>query len=237
MRRGIVVWVCLALFSCDERVSPRVLVFTKMAGVKHDCISSGKRMIMELGKKYQFEVDTTSNASYFSDSTLSKYKAVVFLNTTGELLDDHQQTAFEKFIRAGNGFVGIHGAADAEYEWSWYGNLVGAYFRSHSKVLRALFQRSSNNILTSDLPDNWYRTEEVFNFQKLPENVSVLFTVEPNSFEGSEHPEGHPVAWYHNFDGGRSFYTSMGHTEDAYNDSFFQQHVLKGIQFAIMDNP
>ena len=194
----------------------------------------GKKMFMALAQNNKFMADTTEQASYFSDSTLSRYSAVVFLNTTGDVLNQQQQASFEKFIKSGKGFVGIHSAADTEFDWSWYGRLVGAYFKNHpDKEQRALYVRKNSSQLTSSLPENWYRRDEIYNFHALPQNVEVLFEVIENSYQGGEHGEHHPMAWYHSYDGGRAFYTAMGHTKDSYTDSFFQQHVLNGLQYAI----
>ncbi|WP_432714670.1 ThuA domain-containing protein, partial [Pedobacter sp.] len=112
----------------------KVLVFFKTSGFYHQSITAGKNALLQLGKTNGFDVDTTKDASLFNKQNLSQYAAVVFLNTTGDVLNDKQQLAFEQYIQSGKGFVGIHAATDTEYDWPWYGNLVGAYFLSHPKI-------------------------------------------------------------------------------------------------------
>src|SRR5262245_67049 len=110
---------------------PRVLVFTKTAGFHHDSIPAAVAAVQRLGAQNGFDVDATEDAGAFTDAGLSRYDAVVFLMTTGDVLDDAQQASLQRFVRAGHGWVGVHSAADTEYDWPWYGGLVGAYFRSH----------------------------------------------------------------------------------------------------------
>src|SRR5688572_25549148 len=118
--------------SCDSKLEEvRVLVFSKTGGYRHESIASGITAIKKMGQKLGFIVDTTENAAQFNEENLIRYKAVVFLNTTGDVLNQEQQNDFERFIQAGGGFLGIHAASDTEYDWPWYGKLVGAYFESH----------------------------------------------------------------------------------------------------------
>ena len=109
----------------------RVLAFTKTAGFRHDSIPAALRALRELGTANGIAVDATEDGSVFSDAGLARYDAVIFLLTTGDVLDDAQQGAFERYVRGGGGYAGVHSAADTEYGWPWYGELVGAYFRSH----------------------------------------------------------------------------------------------------------
>src|SRR5882724_4748174 len=135
----------------------KILVFSKTAGFRHgSAIEAGKKAIMLLGKENNFAVDTTENAALFTSDNLKQYAAVIFLCTTGNVLNDEQQEAFKQFIKAGGGFVGLHSAADTEYDWPWFGELNGAYFKSHPKQQEAVFNIiDSNNIATSHLPKVW----------------------------------------------------------------------------------
>src|SRR5258706_10533436 len=116
---------------CHPDPERKILVFMKTAGFHHASISDGAVAILKLGKKNKFLVDTTTDAGYITEDSLRHYSAVVFLNATGHLLNQYQEADLERFIQAGGGFVGIHAAADAEYDWGWYGRMVGAYFNSH----------------------------------------------------------------------------------------------------------
>jgi type 1 glutamine amidotransferase len=213
---------------------PRVLVFSKTKGYHHASITVGAPAIYKLGQENGFDVDTTSDASVFTKKGLKKYAAVVFLSTTGDVLDDQQQQAFEKFIRSGKGYVGIHAAADTEYDWPWYNQLVGAYFKSHPKQQEASLKiMDAANPATSQLPNPWKRKDEWYNYKSIQNGLHVLINLDEKSYTGGENGDLHPIAWYHDFDGGRSFYTGLGHTDESYTDPLFLGHLLGGIRYAI----
>lgn len=230
---SIVLVFCL-LLSCN-RQKKRILVFSKTKGYRHESIPDGKRALIELGKQNDFEVDTTEDASFFREDSLKKYRAIVFLNTTMDVLDPVQQADFKRFIEAGGGFVGIHAAADTEYEWHWYGKLLGAYFKSHPKIQQATLKKVKP-FGPNTLPETWTKTDEWYNYKKISDNITVIYNLEESSYEGGENGKDHPIAWYHDFEGGRSFYTGLGHTKESYQDSLFLDHVLQGIEYAMGDS-
>jgi len=217
----------------------KILVFTKTAGFRHtSAIASGKTAIIELGAKNKFDVDTTENAAAFTTDNLKNYAAVVFLCTTGNVLNDEQQQAFQQYIRAGGGFVGLHSAADTEYDWPWYGELNGAYFKNHPKQQEAVFNIvDANNIATAHLPKVWKRFDELYNFKWIGTDLHTLITIDESSYTGGANGENHPMAWYHDFDGGRAFYTALGHDNKSFEDPLYLQHVLGGIKYAMGANP
>jgi type 1 glutamine amidotransferase len=122
--------------------SPKILVFSATGGSRHASIKDGKMALLKMGLEKNWGIDTTEDATRFTDTNLKQYSAVVFLNTTGNILNEKQQMAFQKYIQAGGGFVGIHAAADTEHDWPWYNNLVGAYFENHPKPQMALYKSS-----------------------------------------------------------------------------------------------
>ncbi len=219
-------------FSCKQE-SPRVLVFSKTKGYRHESITAGKAALQKLGAEKGFAVDTTEMAEDFTEENLKKYQAVVFLSTTMDVLDDAQQNVFKRFIQGGGGFVGIHAAADTEYDWWWYGKLVGAYFKSHPKTQEAKFKKVKPFGDGVNLPDEWIRTDELYNYKKISDDIIPIFMLDETSYEGGENGDNHPIAWYHDFDGGRSFYTGMGHTNESYADPLFLDHVYQGILYAM----
>ena len=232
MRFNISIFVLfLFLISCGEKKGTKVLVFSKTKGYRHEAIGVGKTTLIELGKQNGFEVDTTENAAYFNEDTLKRYHAVIFLNTTMDVLDPVQQVDFKRFIEAGGGFMGIHAAADTEYEWPWYGDLLGAYFKSHPKTQQAKFVKAQDSELVKNLPNEWIRTDELYNYKRISKDINVLYKLDETSYEGGENGNYHPIAWYHEFQGGRSFYTGMGHTPESYTDSLFRDHLLQGIKY------
>ena len=223
----------LIFYSCNSREKPEILVFTKTDGFVHESIPAGKEALLEAGREARFVVDTTSNADFFQEEKLKQYSAVVFLNTTGNVLTKDQQLAFEEYIRAGNGYVGIHSAADTEYEWPWYGKLVGGYFQSHPEIQEALVNViNREHPSTEHLPENWERTDEWYNYKNLNPEVTVLATLDEQSYHGGENGDHHPIAWYHHYDGGRAFYTGGGHTSESYKEAAFLEHIVQGILWA-----
>ncbi len=224
----------LSLCRNSEPPQPRVLVFSKTKGFRHESIKVGKTALFKLGTQNGFDVDTTENAAVFTDQNLRRYKAVVFLSTTGDVLDETQQAAFEKYIRAGGGYVGIHAATDTEYGWPWYNKLAGAYFQSHPRQQNADLQVLDKKHLSTDfLPDRWRRFDEWYNFKSFNSDVKVLVKIDETSYEGGNMKNDHPMVWYHDYDGGRAFYTALGHTDESYTEPMFLRHVLGGIQYAI----
>lgn len=231
------------LSACDRNTrsgKPRVLVFSKTKGWRHSSIPVGKLAMLKIGADNGYIVDTTENADYFNEDSLKNYSAVVFLNTTDtrdSLLDHIQENAFERYIQAGGGFVGVHSAADSEYQWGWFGRLVGAYFSSHPEQQEAVLNVvDKNHVSTQHLPDQWKRKDEWYNYKNLNRDVHVLITLDEKSYSGGTNGNYHPIAWYHEYDGGRAFYTGLGHTEESYQDDNFVKHVTGGLQYAIGEN-
>lgn len=232
----LLVLTAFIVLSCteDPLAKGKVLVFSKTAGYHHKSIDVGIKAIQQLGVKYNFEVDSTTDSTRFVYSNLKKYAAVIFLNTTGNVLNDEQQIAFQQYIQAGGGFMGVHAATDTEYGWPWYGKLVGAYFVKHPKIQEAvLVINDSANIATKHLPRPWKRTDEWYDFKNIQSDLQVLISIDETSYSGGSNGPNHPMAWYHNFDGGRAFYTGLGHTEESYADPLYLQHLWGGLQYVM----
>jgi type 1 glutamine amidotransferase len=220
--------------SRPERSSFTALVFTRTTGFRHESIPAGVRAVKELGVANGFAVETTEDASAFTPVGLARYRTVIFLNTTGDVLDTAQQSAFESYIRAGNGFVGVHSASDTEYEWPFYGALVGAYFASHPAVQPAtVIVADRRHPATAHLPETWSRTDEWYNFRSAVRGrVRVLARLDESSYSGGTMGADHPFAWCQEYSGGRSFYTAGGHTVESYAEPAFRAHLLGGIRYA-----
>ena len=226
------------------------LIFSKTAAFRHtECIPSGTVAIAQMAQRNGFTVDATEDAGAFNDANLAKYDVVIFLCTTGDVLNDTQQAAFERYIQGGGGYAGIHSASDTEYDWSWYGGLVGAYFRDHPGVagVNQQFQQATINVedrksaATKRLPAQWTREEEWYNFRTNPrEDVHVLMSVDESTYDprgysvpGGSPPMGdHPISWCHDYDGGRAFYTALGHKGVYWQEPLLLSHVLGGIKMA-----
>jgi type 1 glutamine amidotransferase len=212
----------------------RILVFTRTAGFRHESIPDAVAAVRLLGAESGFGVDATEDPGAFTDAGLSAYDAVVFLLTTGDVLDDAQQGAFERYIRNGRGFVGVHSASDTEYGWPFYGELVGAPFAGHPAIQPATVRVVDRvHPSTRSLPSSWPRVDEWYNFAFNPRpKVQVLATLDEATYSGGTMGADHPIAWCRFVFGGRAFYTALGHTSESYAEPLFLAHLLGGIQFA-----
>ncbi|MGB5553432.1 MAG: ThuA domain-containing protein [Flavobacteriaceae bacterium] len=211
-----------------------VLVFTKTNGYRHASIEKGVETIKSIGLGHNFVVSHTEDSLQFNSANLKKYKAVVFLSTTMDVLGTNEQSAFEEYIQNGGSFMGIHAAADTEYEWPWYGKLVGAYFKSHPKQQEARIEVvDKSHSATSHLNDTWMHFDEWYNYKNINPDMNVLMKLDETSYEGGENGDNHPIAWYHEFDGGRAFYTGLGHTHESYDDPSFRKHLIGGLLYCL----
>ena len=211
-----------------------VLVFSKTAGFRHDSIPAGITAIRQLGTARGFSIDASEDANVFSDESLAKYKAIVFLSTTGDVLNGPQEAAFERFIRRGGGFVGVHSATDTEYDWPFYGALVGAYFAGHPDIQSATVQiEDAAHPAASQLPRAWTRRDEWYNFRQNPRGrVNVIATLDERTYTGGTMAPDHPIMWSHVYEGGRSFYTALGHTQESFSEPAFVDHLGRAILWA-----
>ncbi|WP_084784910.1 ThuA domain-containing protein [Calidithermus timidus] len=215
--------------------SGRVLVFSKTESFRHDSIPDGLAAIRQLGDQNGFAVDATEDPSAFTPGNLTQYKAVIFLNTQGKVLDPSQQAAFQQYIQSGGGFVGIHSAADTLTDWPWYVKLVGAKFASEIRAASLkLTVVDGSHPSTQGLPSPWYFETEAYNFDANPKTngVSVLLNLDEGYVDGGTMGGDHPMAWYHPYDGGRSWYTNLGSDKADYGDPRFLAHLLGGIRWA-----
>lgn len=235
------------IFCCTAQDKPdfdkpvNVLVFSKTAGFRHESISSGLKMLFDMSKKQNWVITATENAGLINDAVLANIDVVVFLNPTGDAIDAAGQAAFEKFMKPGKGFVGIHAAADCEYEWPFYGNLVGGYFKTHpaSQEATVVFEKSDHPAMKPFKGMKSYTTfDEWYTFKANPRpNVNVLATIDEKSikkFDNDNWKMGdHPIIWWHEKDGVRSFYTGFGHTHEAFQDKKIQEHIKNAINWAV----
>ncbi|MFG1801008.1 ThuA domain-containing protein [Micromonospora carbonacea] len=232
----------LAVLACTTPATPAsaadapydVLVFSKTAGFRHDSIAVGTQAIRDLGAANSFTVTATEDAAQFTTANLARFEAVIFLNTTGDVLNDSQQAAFESYIGAGGGYVGVHAAADTEYNWPFYGNLVGAWFASHPAIQQARVKVEDRaHAATAHLGQTWTRTDEWYDFRTNARSTAhVLASLDESSYSGGAMGGDHPHAWCKTYNGGRSFYTGGGHSQSSYSEAAFRAHLLGGIRYA-----
>ena len=234
---------CLYFTVSAQQKQFRALLVTTTNGWHHESLHSGVLAIKELGQRNFFDVVLFENPNGFTDKFVEQFQVVIFLNTTGNIFDTAAQRVMERFIRSGKGFVGIHSASDTEYDWEWYTKLVGRMFHIHPAV-----QTARLKILDDKFPglqgfaggkwwtDEWYE----FGPEKI-QGLNYVLAVDESSYNpkvqwGQKKGEGmgqlHPVAWYHNYDGGRSFYTALGHIPAIFSEPAFLNHLYEGIFWA-----
>lgn len=232
----------------------RVLLFTETAGWHHESIQHGVTAIQELAATHYFEVVRQQQARKITEASLKDFDAVIFLNTTEDIFDEEEQAIFEKFIQSGKGYVGIHGASDTEYDWEWYTKLVGRMFYIHPVIQTAKLNIIDHNFPGLEhFPKTLLWTDEYYEFgEEKVEGLNYLITLDEKSFNpevtwpnkdvdakgnliprvGKGMGEFHPLAWYHEFDGGRAFFTALGHVEKVYENQWFLDHLYGGIYYA-----
>jgi hypothetical protein len=221
-----------------------VLLFTKTAGWHHDSVHAGVTAMQEMAKLHDFDLFWTEDAGrVMNDTELAKYQVVVFMLTTGDVLDEKQQAAFERYMRRGGGFVGVHSASDTEYGWPWYTKLVGHMFHVHPAVQTAVLKVEQRNFPGMErfaprtlFTDEWYEFGPATS-NKLRYLLSVdESTYRPEADWGAKKGKGmgrfHPISWYQEYDGGRAFYTGLGHMAATYRDPAFLHHLYGGIWWA-----
>ena len=223
---------------------PRVLVFQKNGkGFVHDNLAASAAAIRELGTQNSFGVDLSTNPAVFADDNLKKYAALIFANSNNEAFDNQEQrAAFQRYIRSGGGFVGIHSSTGSERHWTYFQKVQGAKFFRHSPLQKFTIKGlDSKHPATAHLGGTWLWTDECYFFTNVHPGIHVLLAADTKMLKdpkletapGQKVNGVFPLAWCQEFDGGRQFYTSLGHKIEHYADPVFRQHILGGIRWVL----
>jgi len=223
----------------------KALIFSKTQGFRHQSVPEGVAALKKLASKHRFQVYATEDASVFTEKGLADYDVIIMMSTTGNIFNDEQKAAFEAFVRSGKGVVGIHSAADTEYSWEWYNKMMGGQFNHHPHQQTARMKVvDQNHPSTYHLNENWLFTDEWYEYKNFNTDVNILIQLDETTYDVGTvrgKPAGmgdvHPIAWYHEFESGRVFYTGLGHVEEAFEDDAFLNHVYGGIWYAAMGKP
>jgi type 1 glutamine amidotransferase len=200
------------------------LVYTKTNGYRHESIPAGIEMFETNAGKWKLRVHNTEARLTAAD--LDTCELLVLLSNTGEVFNEEEETALQNYVHGGGRILAIHSASDAEYSWPWYHKLIGASFKDHPAIqqARSILQESAHPSAMG-LPINWIRTDEWYNFKDLQSDINVVYNLDETTYSGGTHGATHPISWYHEFEGGRVFYTAMGHTSSSYTEPLFVQHI------------
>lgn len=228
----------------------RALVFSKTAGFRHkDSIPLGNALLAQQFKAQGLEADITEDAAVFTAENLAKYRAIAFMSTTGDVMEDvvakdapkeakaaaaaaalPRRAAFQAWMENGGAFVGVHAASDTEYKWPWFGRMIGGYFAGHPKIQPATLRPVvKDHPSTKHLPAEWKRRDEWYNFRNLQADNTVLILLDEKTYEGGKNGDNHPIAWCKDVGKGRMFYTAGGHTKESFSEPEFVQHLNGGV--------
>ncbi len=221
----------------------KMLLFAKTDGWHHKSQNAAVTAIETLARKHHFAVDWHEDAAQINAENLKQYDVIMFLLTTGNVLNEEQQTAMEGFIRSGKGFVGVHSASDTEYDWEWYTKMVGRMFHIHPAVQSAKMKVLDRKFPgLARMPDEFLWTGEWYEFgEEKIKGLNYLLSVDEKTYDpaadwgrvsGDGMGKFHPVAWYQEYDGGRAFYSGLGHLGSTYADELFMEHLYGGIYWA-----
>jgi len=231
------IYALLLIFSLKLQAQEKqVLIFSETEGFRHNSIENGIQAIQRIGNELNLKTITSQDSRFFIENNMKEIDLVIFLNTTGDILNMEEQTAFQTYMDNGGNFFGIHAAADTELTWPWYGDLVGAYFNGHPEIQEAVINVKMPQHMTLDhlRDDTWKRTDEWYNYKEIGKGLNVLMTLDENTYKGGENGDFHPIAWYQNYRGGGiSIYTGGGHTTESYSEPDFLHHLSKCIEFAL----
>lgn len=206
-----------------------VLVMSKTAGFRHASIPAGQAALLEIAREEGLTLTFTEDAGEFTDERLGQYDAVVFLNTTGDMLDPAQQASFERYIAVGHGLLGIHAATDTETDgnWPWYNALIGAKFKSHPAIQEARLVPTSPGGTEFRFTDEWY------DFADPSPNRQVLVEIDRGSYNGSSATGREPIVWTNEVAGARAFYIGLGHTDESYASPVMRALIVQGLRYAV----
>ncbi len=214
----------------------KIIIFTKTAEFRHASITAGVEVVTDISKKLGYEVVHTENSAIFNANQLSQVEAIVFLNTTGEILNNQQKEALVNYMVMGGNFMGIHSAANTEMNWGWYANHIGGIYDMEIGELDEYIISIVNDSLGINKKISGYsvNNEKLFPFTNLNKDIYVLIEGAfcPND-EGTNNIESMPLAWIKKSENGKVFYTSLGHTSETFKSPFFRNHLTSGMKYLL----
>lgn len=247
MKVTLMIVLCIMMgMSMSVAQQTSVLIYTKNGeGYVHDNIEASVTALQKICSKHNIETEVSDDPSVFTDENLRRFHVIIFSNTNNEGFDtDEQRKAFVRYIRAGGGFMGIHSACASERQWPWFWANMGGFFVRHPKLQEFDIKIvDADHASTSFLPDTWAWEDECYLMNHLNPDINILLAVDLRTIEDDQIDEypgdtfGNyfPLAWYHEFEGGRQFYTALGHKIEHYDDPNFVRHLEGGLMWILSD--
>ena len=249
--KSLLVFVLLVIFSLTinaQLKNKHVLIFTKNGkGYVHENIPASIAALQKLGIENGFTTDTTTNSTLFTDANLKKYDAIIFSNTNNEVFDtEEQRVAFMRYIQAGGGFMGIHSASGTERKWKWFKLMLGASFLRHPPFQPfAVHVLDKKHPTVKKLQSQWETSDECYFFKEINPSIKVLLVSDISTVKEADSSKNvipdvfgnrYPAAWCQEFDGGKIFYTALGHNKEDYSNATYLAHILEALKW-VMDKP
>ncbi|MFN4025742.1 MAG: ThuA domain-containing protein [Hyphomonas sp.] len=225
--------------------APAVLIFSHTTGYRHASIEAGVAALTDIAADQGYRADASENPDIFSAEGLAPYSAILLLSATtapndpeSEWLTGERRDAFQDFVRSGRGVVAIHAAADSHYHWPWYRQMIGGAFARHPPGTPEgrVVSVAPDDPVMQGLPAEILRSDEWYYFKDLSEDTTLLAAFDPLSI-GEPGPDLRPLSWRHEFEGGRIFYTGMGHTEESFSEAYVRGHIAAGLDWVLDGAP
>lgn len=238
---------CVLALLCSSSLSAQqfsALLVVQTAGWQHESTFSAIPALEKMAARHSFRLDLKQRAMPINDGMLKQYDVIIFVNTTGDIFNDEEQAAMERFIQSGKGWVGVHAASDTEYDWKWYTDMVGHMFKIHPHVQTGMVDVHDNSFPGLEgWPKRKMWTDEFYEYLDGTRNpdINYLITVDESTYDTEAkwgdnvsrgHGDFHPMSWYRDYDGGRAWYTNFGHVPSVFEDPDFLQHLYGGIWWA-----
>lgn len=245
LAQSLILILVSVLSACTAAESQKhILIYTRNGeGYVHENIGASVAALEKICTEEGYATEVSEVPGVFTPENLERFDAIIFTNTNNEGFDtDGQREAFQEYIRKGGGFMAIHSASGSEREWPWYWALVGGKFLRHPAYQEFdVLVTDTTHLSTSHLPRRWRVSDECYFSNQLNPDIHVLLSVDLTTIEDEgklEYPgetfgQQFPLCWCHTFDGGREWYTALGHDSAFYSDPLFVEHLRGGLLWVL----
>ncbi|WP_458388926.1 ThuA domain-containing protein [Sphingomonas sp. F9_3S_D5_B_2] len=218
-----------------------ILIYSGTTGYRHESIPAGIKAVTAIASRRGLKVEASEDPNVFSAGNLQRFRAIVLLSCTtdpknpaSEWLVGARRDALQGFVRHGGGILAIHAAADSHYNWPWYGKMIGGHFARHPTGTPQGIVHVTPGLgsIVAGLGATKSRTDEWYYFDDYDPTSRLLMTLDPASISEKD-VNPNPASWTREVEGGRVFYTAMGHTRESYSDPWFLRHLANGLDWVL----